>query len=312
MPPSTYRPILIWLLACAAVPCPAQSTCELIRDPHFRCGFSVLSPVHGRKVVVGKLAVAPDAEPIWQLAQWHSRFTIAGAEPGGPCSGTIRYSNPAKTIAIGDPNTADADITLAIDSVREYDGRLRKEGQPWPHLLVEQAIDGCPNLAELARLDFHIEARLRYNVRIEPPGYSTGLHCAQVPFVLTVANVNPQSAGRGDFLWFVVPIYDDRRPHPSPHIAEDTADPSAKLIYNPGSLAYTRESLHSGRWLAMDTDLLPHIHKALETAWSRGYLPDSRDSADYRITSTNLGWEAPGLNQSSIQIRNLSLRATTR
>ena len=50
---------------------------------------------------------------------------------------------------------------------------------------------------------------------------------------------------------------------------------------------------------------------ALQAAWERGYLPDSRNPADYRIGGMNIGWEVPGLNHVELEIDNLSLIATT-
>ena len=50
------------------------------------------------------------------------------------------------------------------------------------------------------------------------------------------------------------------------------------------------------------------IREALETAWARGFLTESRALADYRITSLNLGWEVPGIFDVAMQVRGLSLK----
>ncbi|MBN1818635.1 MAG: hypothetical protein JW828_14835 [Sedimentisphaerales bacterium] len=294
----------------------AMSTCafgtdiELLRDVRFELGLTVLSPVHGKKSVVGILGEVENSKPIWQLAQWHSRYSIAERDAEMLSDGSVRFSNTAKSITIGRGDSKHRDIILAVDSRPEYGGKLRSQGQPWPHLLVEQSIPHCPSISELAGLHFHIESRLLYADIFRLEGYTRTLHCAQVPFVLTIQNRNRRSKGYGDFLWFVVPIYDDRARIPKPHIAQDTADPSAKLIYNPGGAAYTDRSLHDGQWITIDCDLLPFIGKALETAWQKGYLADSRDLKDYQISSMNLGWEVTGLARVAIQFRDLSLKAS--
>lgn len=282
---------------------------ELIRDGHFQRGFQVMAPPMGKKVVE---AIFPGVdskagEPVWQLDQWNSRFTLATAKRQSLPGGGFRYANSAKEVIVGKPDTEQADLTLRINSPVEYDGKFRASGQPWPHLLVEQAIES-PSLDTLAAVPFHLEARFVEGKHTEGPGYSRDLHCGQVPFVLTIQNHNRDSKGFGDFLWFVVPIYDDRYRIVPPYVAADFADPSAKLIFNPGGAAYTAESLHDGRWVTIDKDLRPLILDALKAGWDKGYLKDSRDIRDYRISSTNLGWETPGLFAGAIQIRNLSLK----
>jgi hypothetical protein len=89
----------------------------------------------------------------------------------------------------------------------------------------------------------------------------------------------------------------------------DTADPSAKLIYNPGLKAYTDSTLSTGGWVRIDVDLLPHLLKGLQVAGEKGYLPASQDPADFEVTSFILGWEVTGRNRGAIRFRNLSLRA---
>lgn len=290
---------------------PDNKSIELIRDGHFQRGFQVMAPPMGKKVVEAVIpGIEPEArEPVWQLDQWNSRFTLATAKRQSLPGGGFRYANWAKEVIIGKPGSEQADLTLRINSPIEYDGKFRVSGQPWPHLLVEQAIESSPNLDELSKVIVHIEARLVDGKRVEGPDYTRDLHCGQMPFVLTIQNRNRDSKGYGDFLWFIVPLYDDRDRIVPPYVAADFADPSAKLIYNPGGAAYTAESLHDGRWITIEHDLRPHILDALAAGWDKGYLKDSRDIRDYRISTTNLGWETPGLFAGAIQIRNLSLKA---
>ena len=59
-----------------------------------------------------------------------------------------------------------------------------------------------------------------------------------------------------------------------------------------------------------DTDLVPLLRESLESAWSKGFLTESRVLADYRITSINLGWEVPGCFDVAMQVRGLSLRVS--
>jgi len=288
---------------------------ELIHDPNFQNGLRVIAPELGpnRTRIVERILqwTGCQGSPRWNLAQWHSNFSIADAGLDYLPPGAVRVANEAKTVIVGMPETPDAHLDLRVDSWPEYDGQARQAGQPWPHLLVDQSLSQRPSLAELFQLQFHIEAILRYAYQYPSPDYAPSLHCAQYHVTFILQNLNESSAGYGDFLWFQVPLYDSRWQIPPPYISQDTADPSAKLIYNPGGQAYTSETLHDGYWLTVDKDLRLLLLDALQAAWDRGYLQDSQDPADYCLSSIIIGWEVPGLNEVEIQIRNLSLQAIT-
>ena len=284
---------------------------ELINDRHFEQGFCVLNPTHGIRVVEGYLNWDGKTKPVWDLPQWHSKFSIAGVdgeELGGKAK---RFSNAAKTITVCAPGEDKSDLTLTLDSRPEFEGRFREDSQPWPHLLVEQSIADCPSMAEIKELRFHIEAKLLEAECNEGEGYRKSAHTAQMPFVIVIRNSNKSSAGYGDFGWFMIPLYDYRYRDWPVYIAQDKADPSSKLIYNPGAKACGIRSLHDRDWVTVDTDVLPILIKGMKEAWKRGYLTDSQDLRDYRISSINMGWEVTGLAKASIQIRNLSMKAIT-
>lgn len=282
---------------------------ELIQDNHFTQGFRVIAPQHDARVIEGYLNRNKHTEPVWDMVQWHSRYTINKAEVQELDAGARRFANEAKSITICPPGKDLSDLILLLDSRPEFEGKFRQDGQPWPHLLVEQAITNCPSMAELNSLTFHIEAKLLESECDTSEGYKPATHTAQVPFVLTIQNCNKNSPGYGDFGWFIIPLYDHRYRDWPEYIAQDTADPSKKMIYTPGAKACGVKSLHDRQWVTVDTDMLPILLKGMEESWARGYLADSRNLNDYRISSINLGWEVTGLAKASIQIRNLGLKA---
>jgi hypothetical protein len=154
------------------------------------------------------------------------------------------------------------------------------------------------------------EARLGEAATFRPDGYSPSLHAAQFQVVLTLNNTRRDSPGFGDYLWFVVPVYDDRHDVPPEYVAQDFAVTQGKLIYNPGAAALGLKPMRLGEWQAVDCDLRPWLERALRTAWSKGYLPDARELTDYRVAHLNLGWEVPGLNRVAMDLRRLSLEVT--
>jgi hypothetical protein len=294
---------------CLTAADPTNAPMALIQDPGFAQGFTCLGPQSGARRVLGTLGKPERGEGSrWLVAQWNSRFPLSGGQvsPHG-----LVATNAARWLLVVRESSGPPSLELGVDSRPEYGGVPRTNlAQPWPHLLIEQDFTNAPPLAAIRHLEFELEARLVEAQRFEGPGYSPGLHAAQFQWVVTLQNRNASSKGFGDFLWFVVPMYDDRHATPPPYIAQDFADPSAKLIFNPGAAPFSSASLLSSNWVRFAADLRPHLMEALQTAWAKGYLAGSKDPADYRLTSMNLGWEVPGLNRVSVRVRQLKLEAT--
>lgn len=301
------RTFLLGLLVLGLTSSPAAEH-ELLSDPGFRLGFRVIAPAAGKREVVGHLlGEATNASPAWDLDQWHSRFPFADASPIRVGEQWV-FSNAAKWVVV-----SNGTLTLGVDSRPEYANTLRRAAtEPWVHLLAEQVLPRCPSLQELTSLRLRVAARLTEAETFRPVGYTPDLHAAQFQLVVTLGNSRRDSPGFGDFLWFVAPLYDDRHAQPPRYVNRDFADPSAKCIYNPGTDAFTTQRLRDGEWVSIDRDLRPLLIEALHEAWRLGYLRDSRDLADYRLTTMNLGWEVPGLNRVAMALRDLSLRAESR
>lgn len=281
---------------------------ELIRDSHFRGGFLLLETKPGQRVVYGEL---PGGEagfkPVWDLAQWSSKFPLAVGPAQRQTNGALAFTNAAKQVVIGEPGRVGVDLILGVNASVEYGNRARQDSEPWVHLLVQQEIGEPPSLAELGAARFHIAARLVRSRAVKTPDYSPVRHAAQFQLFFTVQNRNRQSPGFGRLLWFGIPLYDDRHRIPVGHKSKDTAG-SEMFIFTPDGSSYTGSSAHDGCWLTVDKDILPLLREALETAWARGFLAESRALADYRITGLNLGWEVPGIFDVEMQVRDLGLK----
>jgi hypothetical protein len=280
---------------------------ELVSDARFLRGFTVLAPRHGEPTL-GQIAGSESGEPVWRIAQWGSKFPTLASPPESLPSGQLRYANRAKAVTVRGSDSEGADLTLMVDSRDEYGKRCRVPVGDWPHLLVEQPIVGLGTVDKIGSLRLHLDARLVYDTVFKREKFDPQSHTAQVNFVLIVQNRNRESDRFGDFFWFVVPIYDTRYGNGLPrYVAEDTADPSTKLIYNPGSEAIGGYNLHDKKWHTIDVDLNPPLKLAFEAARQRGYLQKSENWGDFRITSLNFGWEVTGINHAAIELKNLSL-----
>jgi hypothetical protein len=252
-------------------------------------------------------------EPVWGLAQWHSHFTLADAQRERLADGAPRFSDGAKSVTFFPP-AAEADIAFGLNGNIEYGGRAPQVGDPWPHLLAERQLCVHPAVTDLASVRMAIRYRLVRAAVHRPEGFDSRRHTAQFVFYITVQNRNRRSAGFRDYFWFGVPMYDARYRLPRAHKAVDRGSDrkpaTGKFIFNPGGRNYTTRSAHEGDWVSIDRDLLPLIHEGLETAWSRGYLQDSRDKADYRLMAMNIGWEVTGPLDVEMQLAGLRLEVT--
>ena len=310
MPGARRRRLLAGAAAAVvAASAAAAESRELLRDHRFNHGFGALG-AKAEDGETGQIRFAGSAgRPDWQVAQWHSRFgftNLVAARGQALC-----VSNEARWLRLEATTAGEATLTLGVDSRPEFDGRPRRSpAESWVHLLLQQAITGAPPLSQTASLRLRFAVRLREAETFRPDGYSPSLHAAQFQVVLTLNNTRRGSPGLGDYLWFVAPVYDDRYPLPPAYVAQDFAVTQGKLIYNPGGAALGLKPVRVGEWQVVDCELRPWLERALEAAWTKGYLRDSRDLADYRVAHLNLGWEVPGLNRVAMRVRGLSLEAT--
>jgi len=285
---------------------------ELICDPHFRTGFRLIEPKPGKRVVYGRLpGFSRDAPSAWDLDQWSSRFSLAAEPPASPKPEVRRWANAGKVVTLGASGTPEADLALAVNAGVEYDNRARKSGEPWVHLLVEQSFAEPPSIASLTSARLRLKARLIRSDFHRTDDYSPGLHAAQFQMFLMLQNRDRQSPGFGQLVWFGIPLYDDRARFPKEHKAQDFGG-TAMFIFTPGGEGFADRSAHDQTWISVDKELRPLFVEALETAWQRGFLRESRDLADYRLTGMNLGWEVPGLFDVEMQVRDLSVQVQER
>jgi hypothetical protein len=303
------RVLLLSFLALCTAGCPTSTAAEreLIRDSHFQAGFFLLEPKPGKRVVYGELAGLVTAKPVWDLAQWSSRFPL---QPGErlASSEALVCSNNAKRIVVGIVGSSAGDLSLAVHAGAEYPRPRKSAGEPWVHLLVQQDLENPPALSELRALSFHLEARLKRSELVNTNGYSPSLHAAQHFVYLTIANRNPKAAGYGECFWFGIPVYDDRHRVVPAYEAQDFGE-TRLFIFTPASDTFARRSTHAQEWVALERDLLPLMRQGLEHARTKGFIRGSQEPADYRPLGIFIGWEVPGIFDVDLQIRNLSLKA---
>jgi hypothetical protein len=296
------------LLVGAFTPPAVAAERELIRDPHFQHGFFLLEPKPGKRVVYGELPGLNTSKPLWDLAQWSSKFPLTPHDIFSS-HGTLCYSNHAKRILVGLAGTPEADLSLGVNASSEYGSRARKSGdEPWVHLLVQQDFENPPAMSELAACQFRVDARLKRSTLFRTDDYSPARHAAQFLIYLTIGNRNNKSPGYNQCFWFGIPVYDDRHRVVPAYEAQDFG--ATKLfIFTASSDTFSVKSTHEGEWVTLEKDLLPLMRQGLEHAWTRKFITGSHDPADFRPLGIFIGWEVPGIFDVDLQIRDLSLRA---
>ena len=311
-----FRAVLA--LAIAQLSCRAEANegaVKLLDDTRFERGFTVWDPAPGKHVKSGSLRPSEGRqEPVWGLAQWYSRFDLAEARPERMASGAVRFFDGAKAVTFGAANSDEADAVFALNGRTEYDGRVPRQGDPWPHLLAERSLLAHPALSEITAVRFRISCRLTGSETPKPPGWDDRRHVGQFVFYLSVQNRDRRSPGSGDYLWFGLMLYDSRYRMPPGYAAPDRGSArklgTGKFIFQPACIRYTDASLHDGDWVTIDADLLPLIREGLTSAWDAGFLADSRRESDYRLGGMNMGWEVTGPLDVAVQVRGLHLEAT--
>lgn len=285
----------------------AASERELVRDPHFQRGFYLLEPKPGKRVVYAELQGLEPGKPVWDLAQWSSRFPLQSTNWVRTSKG-FSGDNGAKSVEVGKPGSAEADISLAVNAGVEYPRARKSTSEPWVHLLVQQDLMDPPALSPLEALRFRMEARLKRSGLATTNDYSPSIHAAQFLVYLTVANRNSKAAGYQECFWFGIPIYDNRHRVVPAYEAQDFGD-TRLFIFTPSSDAFAPTSSHEGTWVTFEKDLLPLMRQGLDHARLKGFIKGSTQLADYRPLGMFIGWEVPGSFDVDLQIRNLSLKA---
>jgi hypothetical protein len=298
---------------------PEYESRELITDKTFKRRF--YNHVAGTTTFTNTIGcINPQDPSVWNVAEWSSHSSFLNMAPTTTGTGMCKFANNYKDFRFGGPVGAEAyDIYFAVNSQSEYNNVYRQANEPWTHLLVEQRLSppythigqgpGCPWLSMLRSLNFKVDAKLYYNQTIQTAGYDPNIHAAQFLIYFTVQNLRTSSTN--DFLWVGIPLYDDRYDFISNNPFVDPG--TQKLIYTIPFSEISLTSMRSGSWVSLNFDLLPYAKKALQAAWNSSpqQLTESHDYADYKIGGINMGWELPGMNISTVVVKNLSLVANT-
>lgn len=300
---------------------------QLLKDKTFSKGFNLSGIVSyesgSRAFDYLNYGGKAGTDPAWRLAQWGSRFNLALTDElmtedereRFPASGTetekdgiYTYSDDGLTFDV-DPQTGYC--KMFVNGKNEYPVP-RVANQAWPHLLVEQTFSEYHYLKDFEHLYMKLRFRINFCTmefeRISQ--FDASLHSAQITWFVTPQNVNEASEGKGEMLWFGLPIFDYRRKDSYIDLfyAQDGGkeDSTGQFIYSLCSRDYLGEGNIIGKEIEIVYDILPGIKAGLEMGKQQGYLPKT-SYEDLALTTTNLGWEVTGTFNASFEIFDMQI-----
>ena len=286
---------------------------EVLGDPQFRRGMAI-SPLwpaivqnnggfektNTDTIRFGRRS----GKPVWQMAQWASRYDLGGTPPVRQADGSVAYANEGKRIV----RSADGTLTLDITTSTEYRSPRTADGA-WPHLLIQQDFKHRPNIGRIRHLYFAMDLRIEHcERRMSDEQYDESLHTAQSPFYFFMRNTNPRSPDYGLSLWVGVPSFDYRYERLSDEEYVQWDIGTATYIYAiPPRSIWGDVSFHDREWHSARLDLLPLIRRGVAAMQAKGQFVHTMPE-DLELTGMNFGWEVPGTFDAGLQIRNLSIR----
>lgn len=286
---------------------------EVIRDTLFEKGVAI-SPLHPSIVQEkGGFEKAntdtfyfqkQDVLPIWQLSQWYSKYDFANTLPIRKEDGSIEYSNRGKRIV----RYAEGALLLDITTSTEYI-QLRKDGEDWPHLLIEQTFERKPNVGRAKELIFSMALRLmKCENKMKEGEFNESFHTAQSPFYFILRNTNEQSEDFNKSIWLGIPSFDYRYTRMSENEVISWDVGTNMYIYNvPQKLIWGDISFQDMEWHKTETDILPLIKQAVESMKSKDLFLRTSLS-DLELVGMNFGWEVPGTFDAAILVKGISLK----
>ena len=320
---------------------PAGAT-EALYDKSFDYGLNVFGVDSRYHSTSPWYQLKPDAasleDPIWKLGQWgcfvnyfldrELTFVEGSVEYSYPATdanlteedGWVTISNPTSSVSV---NTSSGSVKLYQDTREEYGvtpayaeapraSLPRKDGEAWPHLIIEQNIVSNTALADLKGVYFDMGFTLT-KCDDYTPDKNESLHSAQFQWIISIECFNTEKSSYRDMYWFDIPIVDARTGDTSAkteefaHYDGGKEDATGSLIYGISNYDFVDGGVEIGEKYEVSVDLYDKIVASFEYAQSEGLFTDCT-LADMRIATTNIGWEVTGVYDVGVDIEYLSMK----
>lgn len=296
---------------------------DILFDTKFETGIHLLgtSTETGRETFrkLDYSGMAKKTEsPLWMMSQWNSKYDLSVELDSGRSvekkEGSFYiYEDPSKTIRV-DPTVGTIDLNYR--SSVDYSEGPRTEYQPWSHMLIEQNFENPVMISDLSKLyvetDFTITQMDRKMSNAE---YDPNVHAAQLLWYITLTNMSEEHGIRGDYIWFGVPLYDNRGISKSDTISYDAGTDRYIYAFSPVNY-YSEDAIESQdlrtiyirtkKAIAFKYDIYSLFEKAFRKVQKKGGLKGARFE-DMAVTYMNLGWELPGTFDVDVTFRKIDI-----
>ncbi len=294
---------------------------QLIRDLDFERGITLLSQKdHKHNDLIKELAKhdfygGEAKKPVWKLAQWDSGpdfvSNLIESTPDTLTDGkwrTFSYDKETKT------------MTFRLDTSAYYEGRPSREGDYWPHLLIEQGTFSIFEVEKENRVFYNCDSDrmiVSFDIRLgdykETAIEGDWVRAAQFLMYFYVKGIETD-----DFCWFGLQMFDNRWELNGHYVGYDggKADASGAMIFSIGSqylYGFDGPTLWekgapkpNGDWIHVEIDIKPYLQRMFERGNEDGYFK-AKKLSELRLNGMNLGWETIGTFDHTMQMRNLQL-----
>lgn len=306
-----YLFLLLLILAALPALSAERNWKQLIPDVSMKQGITLISQKdHTSNNEITEQGVfnfyGREAEPLWRLAQWDSGpdlYSMIKPSPNAVTDGKWRSFGIDR-----------GEMTFLLDTSLYYNGRPAKQGEYWPHLLIESGAFGgdSPNKKDN---EYYLCSAKRQILTFDfclpectcTPIEGDWVRAAQFLMYFYVRGIN-----NDDFCWFGMSLYDNRPDMTETYINIDGGKPDAsgRLIYCIGSryLFDSKINRADGKYHRAEIDLHPYMEDMLAEGRKRSCMK-SASLDELRISGMNLGWETIGTFRHTAKIRNLKLTA---
>lgn len=284
---------------------------EAFADRNFKKGITLFSPTEGVLLVDTILSFGyENLEPVWNVRQWASKFSLKNAELEISPHGDRIYRNKGKTLAVN----PDGSFQLEVFGKNEWGNHYRQRRESWPHLYLTQSFFPRVKIpiAKCETIFFSLDGIREYCYNYMHPSADTSLYTAHVVINIIVQNRNTNSPLHGKYITVQLPCYDYRYDFAKSinrYDVDGKEVTTGSLMYGMPSEELWDGTFKDGKWHKARKDILPLILEAWPIATKKGSALEEADLNDFYLASATIGWEVPGIFDASMRFKNLSIRA---
>lgn len=246
-----------------------------------------------------------NGKPIWKLAQWCSRYNLANEQEKVWDDASFEYLDETKNVRVW---KGKGKVGLSLTGSKEYT-HARREGEGWPHILIEQEFEKDWFLCNIEEVVQTIDFTLTGFANMMDEKEQNQLHTAQFQWFIAVQNRNKQSKGYGDFFWFGLPFWDyPRYDFPPAFMAQDGGkeENTGKFINIIDSKEFLQAPIQLGDRVSLEIPVYKYIKEGFKIAQARNFLKDS-NWEDMCLGNMNLGFEVTGTFDVSVLINKIKI-----